>query len=360
MTRQVFHIGRCLRAREQYDNAIAKLEEALGIMDENANIFDGKDRFEIMYEIGDILYLKKDWDRATKVFGDALSIARSASNPDQLKKAYHAIAFTLAKGGRKREAIECYEAELKIAEDTGMLEQQAFCWNEIGAVYSQLDDHKKALDCYTRELECYRRAGDAKNVTFSKRNMGNALWWLGDKNKAIDMYREVLAEAKESNYLDLVFETLDSLGGLFRQQRQFGDALAAYQEQFELATKEGNKQMIRQSYRGFGRVNLDMENYKVAIDFFSKEEQLCLELNDMVNRQDVLKYIGKTYGQAGRAQDGVDYYIQAADINKRLGNWDDVGQCYFSAAAVNRNAKLRDKAQEYYAQALGFFEKAGN
>ncbi len=357
---QVVQISACLRAREQYNDAIARLEDALRIIDENSAFFDDKTRFEIKYEIGDIFYLKKDWDGATKVFDEALAIARSASDPDQLKRAYHAIAFTLAKGGRKKEAIEYYEAELKMAQDGGMLEQQGFCWNEIGALHSQLDDHKRALECYEREMECYRKAGDTKNVNLSKRNMGNALWWLDDKNKAIDMYKEVLAEAKELNDLDLVFDTLDDLGGLFRQQRQFSDALTAYQEELDLATKNENKQRIRQSYRGFGRVNFDMENYMVAIDFFSREEQLCLALNDMVNRQDALKYIGKVYGQSGRAYDGVSYYLQAADINKRLGNWNDVGQCYFSAATVNRNAKLLEKAQEYYAQALMFFEKAGN
>nr|MDO8119643.1 tetratricopeptide repeat protein [Candidatus Sigynarchaeota archaeon] len=35
MTKQVFHIGKCLRAREQYNDAIAKLEENLRVMDES-------------------------------------------------------------------------------------------------------------------------------------------------------------------------------------------------------------------------------------------------------------------------------------------------------------------------------------
>ncbi len=174
---------------------IGKTNEALRLLKNAATVFENFDKNYYLIlaqtEIGTSQYYLGNTSEAEAVFLKAMNTAKDYDNKYALSYLYTFIAEFYKKTGDYRTALKYYNEQEGLLEHIGTGALEARVYNDIGAVYSFLNDGIRALEYYNRSREARKRAGLRPNaVTIS--NIALVHHGMGDLKPAEELYLEAL------------------------------------------------------------------------------------------------------------------------------------------------------------------------
>jgi tetratricopeptide (TPR) repeat protein len=195
------NLGVALKARKQFDEALALYRQTLKIKPDYA---------EAYVNIGGILAARGQADEAIAYYRQALKFKPG------LAAAYYNIGRVLASRGQADEAIACYQQALKVDPDF------ALAYNDLAAILAGRGRIEEAIAQYEELLKLTPDFPEAYC------NLGAALAQQRKIGAAMDCYRQALKVNADYAPAHL------NLGNVFARQGQFEEAIVHYRKALQI------------------------------------------------------------------------------------------------------------------------------
>ncbi|MBE9080387.1 tetratricopeptide repeat protein [Romeria aff. gracilis LEGE 07310] len=115
-----------------------------------------------------------------------------------------------------REALESWEASLRLYREIGNRASEANTLNNIGIFYQSLGNYSKALSYYDQSLAIMREIGNRASEAKALGNIGNVYQLLGNYSKALSYYDQSLAIMREIGNRASEAKALGNIGNVYQ------------------------------------------------------------------------------------------------------------------------------------------------
>jgi diguanylate cyclase (GGDEF)-like protein len=256
----------------QYDQAVARGEEALGVADRQG---DASARGEALNLLGSIAQRRGDPVRALDHFTHALEAVGENGSPSVRAMALNNLGFVYATDLADYDhGLDRHLKALEIRERLGDEGDVALSLNNIGIVYSRLRQTDRALEYFERALALRRKVGPAGRLAATLNNIGDAHFERGEPEKAIAAHQEALEIRKRIG--DRSAETLShrSLAAVYMSLGRLADAHRELDEGLVLSDAVGDKGLAAQVRLGLAQ--LDRQSGQPARAVTRAQEALAI------------------------------------------------------------------------------------
>ena len=195
--------------------------------------------------------------------------------------------------------------------------QEARIYNNLGEVYSALEQKEQARDYHEKALDIRMARGDRKGEGETLNNLGVVYRRLGEEDEALKCYEEALSIRKEMGDRKGEGETLSNLGFFYRNSLKYqnhDEALKHYQNSLSIRRKEGDREGVATTLHNMGVVY----EYQGKKDEARKHYREALSIDKAIrNRKGeglTLWSIGNLYFDEGNYDVALASYLLARDI----------------------------------------------
>jgi len=212
--------------------------------------------------LGNLAYLKKDYDQSIRYHLQSLEIRKclfQSDHPD-IADSYNCLGIVYFDKNDYEQAINYYEKTLEILKlnlDDNYT-KLVICFSNISLVYRMKENYFKALEYYQQILNLEQRYL-SEDLGQTYHNIGALYWCLGSDDQAIKYYTlslEMKYKHLPSNHSSIAM-TLENLGLVHENKNDFQRALEYYRKASEiyqqtLLTTHSN---VRQIHENIVRVS---------------------------------------------------------------------------------------------------------
>lgn len=291
-------------ALDEQSKAVSLLEEAL-------QTFEGEERIELLFELGDVYDDYEDFD---KVF-DCLKLILEDEPTNE--EALYKICFWTDFTGRNEESIRLHQ---HIIDEHPYNE---LAWFNLAAAYQGLKLYEKAIDAYQYAITIEEK------FDYAYRNMGDAYIRLRKYKEAIEALEKVTELAKPEVVI------YEAIGHCYDRMKNYAQARFYYRKASHLNQEEGKL------------------FYKIACTYFNEGQwESCVkQLDNAMKLQrlqpEYLLLMGEAKMELGLTRDAVQHFSNAVRIRpKNIAGWEALVRCllrsdYLDDALDQVNAALR-------------------
>ena len=208
------------------------------------------------------------------------------------------------------------------------------------------------LRLYQRALQTYQDILDDCSIRSdhgtTHHNMGMVYQEQRQWQQALDAYQRAL-EFKEQHQTGV---THHQIGMVYQWQRQWQQALEEYKKALKLKKRYGQQRQLGDTYHQIGRVYQEQQQWSKAL----KAYRCALKLN---NRHDQQHRLGITYHQIGMLhedqwqwQQALEVYQCALKLKEQYGQQDEMSSTYHQIGRVYEQQGELSSACTYYQRAL--------
>lgn len=224
-----------------------KFDEAAALLESYKEIYEGKEKLDLLHELADIYDENEDFDA---VFLTLKSILLVDSRNEE---ALHKICFWADFSDKEAESVKLH---LQLLEDDTF---NTLAWFNLGVAYQGLKEYEKAIEAYE-----YCVAIDEK-FEFAYRNLAEVYMRLKWYDKAIESLVQNLELGKPE---DIIFE---AIGHCFDKKKNYGQARFYYAEALKLNPEDDT------IFYKIGRTYTSEDNWDNALKMFTKAFELDKE-----------------------------------------------------------------------------------
>ncbi|HEY9849979.1 MAG TPA: CHAT domain-containing protein [Leptolyngbyaceae cyanobacterium] len=364
---RLFREGDYLNAKDRYERAIRKFQEALLIYQE---ISDRASVGKTLFNIGYVYYKKEEYEQALDYFHQALPIRREVGDGNEqqetlnmMGRSYNDLGDRLLDRNQYREAIEKFQQALVIQRKLGQMYGEGLTLNRIGIAYTNQGEYELALNSYQQSLAI--PTGYLTEVwAVMLYNTGRLYQALGQYELALKSYEKALKMAKTPSLStgqdwDIGGEarSLISIGGIHSKLGKYELALKFYQEALALLktvlNKTDKKTLEALALHDIGVVYLKQGKYELALEFLQKALTIFKPLGYKRSEAVMIGNIGKVYFEQGKYELAWNFYQQSLIITQAFGDKDDEGN-------VLKNIGYLLEKQNQPELAIVFFKQSVN
>ncbi|MCF8308054.1 MAG: sensor histidine kinase [Bacteroidales bacterium] len=208
-----------------------------------------KGLFQSHNHLGIIYDIKSNFDSSITHYNRAIEISKKTNDSSHLASSLSNMGLTYWHIGKYHLALEYfYDAqaifEAHSPESSGMIS----VYNNIGMIYTELDDFENALLIFNKALKINKKLNDTLTRAAIYSNMGDVFKKQDKVDKAFNYYNRSLKlkKSKEDSYgLSLTYVELTKL---LIDQDSLNAAKEALKKCFEYSDKAGNKSQVAEAY----------------------------------------------------------------------------------------------------------------
>jgi tetratricopeptide (TPR) repeat protein len=261
---------------------------------------------------------------------------------------------------------------------------------EEGQKTFEADDYPTALEKWQVGLRQANTLGDKYYVSRFLSKIGIAHINLSQDQQALDYFQQALVLTREiGNHKRNEGSDLNNIGATYFHLDQYQKALDYFQQALTIYREISDRNRESITLYNIGQVYDNLEQHKKALDFFQKSLVIFREIgdnrgeddifyqyrvisnnrgegtrkisdSDIPNEGSILSDIGKMYLKLNQYRNALDYYQQALDIHRKLGDNQEKAYDLFHIGSVYGSFYQNKKALDYYLQAVAIFQKIKN
>lgn len=375
---QLLEEGGRLRVNDNYEEALAKFEQALLIYQE---IGDKAGVGETLHNIGYVYYSKQEYPQSLAYFQQALSIQQELGNVvweeinlKMIRRVYDEQGTQLFERSQYREALEKFQQVLVIQKqlrELGKPELEAVTLNKIAFTYTYLGEYELALESYQKALVADDELRFLEDEWVILINMGELYQKLGQYELALKSYQEALELAKtpqadldSSRNTKLEVRSLNAIGAIHYRLGQYELALDFHEQALALLKtiedKTDTKLLKAATLNGIGLVYLKTGKPESALEFFQQAFILIKPLDDKPSEWAVLNNLGKAYYELGNYESAWDFFSQALVIAQKIGHKEGVGHALKNIGYLLEKQNQPELAIVFFKQSVNTREALRN
>ncbi len=136
-------LGICYRFTKP-DSAINYYNQALQYLQDNEK--NVQEIIVVKYNLANIYYAKKNFNKATNIYDSILQICRDKKIPDGVARIYSHKAHNAEDEGNIKESVKYVEAAIRICDSIKNNNLKLALMNQLSQIYRNAKDHKSALE----------------------------------------------------------------------------------------------------------------------------------------------------------------------------------------------------------------------
>ena len=218
------------------------------------------------------------------------------------------------------EALNNYNAALKITKLTNDKGQIAYISNQIGTIYLYKGNYQEALNNYFTSLELRRQINDNKGIADSYLNIGTVYYHLADYSEALKYYLTTLKIAERIKNKQLIASSYINTGNIYFHLKDYPKALQSFYASLKLEEELNEKYRIALINNNIGEIYVVQENYSKSLINFFLTLKIGKEINSPLLQATAYSNIGKVNEKQANFNESLKNYNAAIDIHKKVNN----------------------------------------
>ena len=207
--------------------------------------------------LGRFLHTQGRLDEAQKLVTESVALAREVADKENLARLLCTlVAVEISRGEIEQAEAFAWES-YALARDAGNTPLIALALDGLAHVVFCREEYESAAELYERRMELAQQLDDRSALASSKLKISNIALKQGDLELGSALAEESLAFSRAQADDPNVAVALCILGDIKRVQRNFSQALRAYQQALQLEQEIGEKENIGRALIGVAHVLLE-------------------------------------------------------------------------------------------------------
>jgi diguanylate cyclase (GGDEF)-like protein len=172
------------------------------------------------------------------------------------------------------DALENYNKSLIIFDKLNHKKGTAEVFLNIGSIYYYQDDMDKALDYYIRSLKIHESLHDEKGIADCFNNIGKVYQKQKSYRLANDYFLQAQKKFIELNDMHGMASSITNMGMNDFLEKKYDVAIRKANESNEISKKDNNHKITMENYDLLSRVYAARGDFKNALQFFQKYDEI--------------------------------------------------------------------------------------
>lgn len=257
-------------------------------------------------------------------------------------------------------ALVIFNSALKMAKEISNNSPIAYCYKQIGLLYSETGGSAisgKYLDSALAIYESMQEKAEIGNVLI---NLGSASIAGGEFDKALGYFLKAEAVAKEMNNNNLLGDVYLYKGDLNRVLGEYKKAQAIFDTAYSYYDKIDNPWALASIFISYGNIYNSLGEYQLSIDNYSKSDSIYKSLENDYYRATPLNNMGTVYFWQGDYAAALPYFQKSLSILDSLKYFGDFRATVLSnIGEVLYEQKKYDEAEKFLIKSIEHAKKTG-
>jgi CHAT domain-containing protein/tetratricopeptide (TPR) repeat protein len=240
-------------------------------------------------------------------------------------------------------------------------------YREAAAIWRKLGDEHNALAAYQRALTMHRANRNLSGEASILGDIASVYYVLGEQQMVLDTSQRILSLRRETGNRAGETVALTNLGSLYRDLGAEDTALDYFRQAINAGRSSGVPASTADALMGIGDVQFFLGEKQKSIDAYEQSLALKRSVQDRSGEALALIGLGNVYsdlagrqkpedsgGAAGR-QKGLEYYEESLKMGRASGDYTVQVFALMGAGAAYSAQGDKQKAMEYFNQALFIF-----
>ncbi|MBL8003947.1 MAG: tetratricopeptide repeat protein [Candidatus Kapabacteria bacterium] len=332
-----------------FKNEEAK-ELAFELLEQHEILDDVESLAKVYSTLGIVYYHLSDFINAIEYFDKEFYILQDTERKEEIAHNLKNIGTAYASLNNNVKALECFEKALQINEEIGRKDGIASNYGNIGIIYSSLNDYSKALEYYEKALQTNEEIGRIKGIPFNLGNIANVYSSLFDYSKALEYNKKALAIFEEIGHKVGVADKLHSIGIIYRNFLDYPKAIEYYKKALFLNEEMGRKAGIAANLGCIGNIYSDQLEYPKALEHIKKSLDINKEIGNKIGIAYNLLNLGVTYKEIEEFSTALEYIRQSYSIAEENKSYDIMMNCIEQYSQIYEKKGDIVQAFSYYKQ----------
>lgn len=225
-------------------------------------------------------------------------------------------------------------------------EGQALSSFLLGNYYMNRGQLELAYQYFYGSVQLNQKLGKLGALAECYNSMGDIFRRQKNYKEATKNYQQSLQLARKLKDTLLMAENINNYGDVFRDQRDYETAILHYNEALALDEKIRNVFGVTDGYNNLGDVYLYLERYSEAIEYFNKALRLAESMDNQLEIADNLNKLGLVYTRTGEYETALFYSKLAATVSNRIRLTEELMEAYRNLTDIYQHLQRFDRALE--------------
>jgi tetratricopeptide (TPR) repeat protein len=194
-----------------------------------------------------------------------------------------------------RQAMECAENSMSLAEDLKMDKEKALSLNIIGRVYGGLGENERSSEYFFKSLKIFEKINDKAGMAQSLGFIGIIYYTLKNYTKSLEYLNKSLLISKVLNDSQLIRKQLNNIATVYLDLKKYNSSLFYSNEALKINMKLDDKLNIGINYINIGYAQSQLKRYDEALVSFQKALELGKEIDSRFYTANCYVYMGQYY-----------------------------------------------------------------
>jgi CHAT domain-containing protein/Tfp pilus assembly protein PilF len=235
------NIGLYYYKLDDYSKALSFYEDSLKIAHSSNN---SRAKSECLTNIGIIYKSVGNFEKALSYFETSLTLDRKTPNIEfiiidlnNIGTIYRNISLISNSQLDQDQSIKYLKECYALADSSNRGNLKVRIANNIGTIYSDLQEYSKALDFYNQGLILAEASHDKEGLCLIYNNIGIVYSQMGKYEESTGYYQKAIDIAVEAKAGQVLWEAFLEMANSFKKQNRFADALKSYQYSIDVIEK---------------------------------------------------------------------------------------------------------------------------
>ncbi len=303
------------QAQASYANAAA-----IDYYERLASLLDGGERADVLLELGKVLELVGDWQRAREAETSALELALQTGDERAVAWCEAAIAEVARKQNRYDEAAERLARAAGAFEAVGDEEGLGRVLHLEGTLAAQRGQLEDARSRYERSLAVRRAIGDLAMSASVLSNLGIVAEYEADFALSRSLHEQALALRTELGDRWAIANSMTNLGMIATLEGRNEEARSWFEDSMRLNSEVGDSWRVVICHNNLGNACRGLSDYAAARDHYFESLLAHRERDDKWALAFLLEDVGRLAALTGEPERALELLGAADAVREQIGS----------------------------------------
>lgn len=222
--------------------------------------------------------------------------------------------------GDLHEMLEVHQLGRTAAAHAGQAAAEAGCLNNMGEIFSHLDDNLRAGQCFEQAHQAFQLADDPHGEAVSLHNIAVTHAKLGAPADALTWHRQALAAFTAANNEWAMANVHRWMGDSNRELRRYAEANSHYLHARFIADKIRDQRGQGTALNRLARLSLDTDRLHEAIAFGEDALDIHDRTGDRINAAEILCTLAAVRMRLGAPAQAITHLKEAVRVHEDMRN----------------------------------------
>ncbi len=309
-------LGNCYCSLGEYEKAIAKYKESLGISEK---MDDQKGVAGCLVNLGNCYNLLGKYKDAIYSTQQSLDISKKMDYQEVVAGCLMNLGLYYSFLGQYTEARSKYKEFLEISEKMGDLKRVAFALGNLGLYYYFLGQYTEAIESNQQSLNISKKIGDQEGEALALLHLALCYHSLKRYTEAINSNQQSLNISKKIGHQEGEANSLWALGRCYHSLKRYTEAIDSNQKSLDISKKINLRRGEAIALHNIGEILIELENYSEAEAKIQESLVISQEINFKYLIAHSLKALAEIAHQTNQPQPALTHCQNALTLSQELG-----------------------------------------